>query len=325
MQSDVLPSEQVDREAVDCGDTTTASYFEPHMEKLMHDKSKIGIAVVGAVLIAAAVSSYTSISAGHVGVVKRFDAVTGVRFEPGLHWKLPFVEKVEVIDVRIASVNAGVNAGSGDQQEVRARVSVQYFLNPVVTPTMVEGLGDRKVLESVILANAIQESVKAVIAKYTAGQLLTQRPEVKIGINQTVESYIKIALTEKKLDGLVRIANISINDIDFSDEFNRAIEAKVKAQQQAQQALAAKMKRITNAEAQAAEVKLAAEARAYKVTKEAEARAGAIEAEGAALRANPGIVQLRIAESWNGHLPKINSGVLPMLDLGRLGFSVDKE
>ncbi len=270
--------------------------------------------------VLAGLISYTTIDAGHIGIVKRFGAVTGETFGPGLHWKIPFLESVDVIDARISSVNADVNAGSRDQQEVKAQVSVQYFLNQVVTPVMVDSLGDREALEIAIISNAIQESVKAVTAQYTAEELLTKRPEVKIGVNQAVETYIATALSEKKLDGLVRIANIGVQNIEFSDEFNRAIEAKVKAQQEAQQALASKKKRITEAEAENEEKKLRADAEAYRVTQEAAARAAAIEQEGQALRNNPHIVQLRLAEKWDGILPRINSGVVPFLSLDQKDF-----
>lgn len=75
------------------------------------------------------------------------------------------------------------------------------------------------------------------------------------------------------------------------------------------------------AEARAAEVKLDSEAQAYKVTQEAAARAAAIAKEGQALRANPSIVQLRLAEKWDGVLPRINSGVVPFLNLDQKGLT----
>lgn len=152
----------------------------------MSNKLLYALGSVIAAIFLVALTSYTSISAGHIGVVRHFGAVTGKTFVPGLHWKIPIVETVEVIDVRLSSVDAKVNAGSRDQQEVGVVVSVQYFIKSAITPVMVDGLGGRDILEQAILENAIQESVKAVTAQYTAEELLTKRPEVKIGINKAV-------------------------------------------------------------------------------------------------------------------------------------------
>lgn len=279
---------------------------------------KLIAAVIGALLIIiVAILSYTTVDAGHYGVVKRFGAVTGTTFAPGLHFKTPFVDTVDHVDVRLASVNADVAAGSRDQQEVRVVLAMQYFLNPSVTPKMIDGLGTRPILEAAVLSSALQESGKAVTALYTAEQLLTERPKVKIGINEAVHEYVDQALRDKGLSGLVRVANIAVIDVDFSEEFNKAIEAKVKAQQEAEQAKADKDKKITQAEADNAKKKLEADANAYQTAKEAEARAQAIIQEGEALQANPSVIELRLAERWNGVLPIANGGVLPFLDLGK--------
>lgn len=279
----------------------------------------IGTAICLIFLTIVAWKSYVTVDAGHVGVVKRFGAVTGDIFKPGLHWKLPIIETVEDIDTRISSIDAAVSAGSADQQVVKGQVAVQYFLVPIATSSMVDSLGDREDLEKAILENAIQESFKAVTARFTAEELLTKRPEVKSGTNKAVENYIETALKEKKLDGLVRVANIGVKNIEFSDKFNDAIEAKVEAQQEALKAEAEKTKKITEAQAEAESKKLRAEAEAYKTLAEAEARAKAINKEGEALAKNPNIVKLRLAERWDGVLPRVNSGVLPFLKLDEQG------
>lgn len=278
--------------------------------------------VLGAFILICLISSYTQIDAGHRGVVKRFGAVTKTVYKPGLHWKTPFIDTVDVIDVRLASIKSESSAGSKDQQIVKTAIAIQYYLVGSFTPQLVDSLGSRSDLESELLGSAIQESVKAVTALYTAAELLTKRSEVKIAVSDAVVSYISRALKEKQLDGLTRVTNVAIEDIDFSDEFNRAIEAKVKAQQEAEQAKADKEKKITQAEADNEKKKLEAEAEAYKVLKEAEARASAINQEGQALRDNPTIVQLRLAERWNGILPMYNGGgAVPFLNLDTNKFS----
>ena len=76
-----------------------------------------------------------------------------------------------------------------------------------------------------------------------------------------------------------------------------------------------KTRRVTQAEAAAAEKKLAAAAEAYQISVESKARADAIKREASALKGNPALIQLRMAEKWNGELPKFNSGnSIPMFD-----------
>jgi prohibitin 2 len=268
-------------------------------------------AIVAAILIA--FWSYFTVDAGHVAVIKRFGAVQQEGFYgPGLHFKNPLLDSVVHVDTRMSSINAKAGAASKDLQVVNAEVSVPYYLEPVQVPAMINSLGSREALEVSILKTAIQESVKSATAGYTAEQLITERIKVKAQIVAGITAYVNDTLRAKKIEGLAGIANVGISDFDFDDGFNKSIEQKVRMQQDALRAEIEKTKRITDAEAKNAEIKLAADAEAYRVTKEAESRAGAINAEGTALRENPSIIQLRYAEKWDGVLPRFSSGNLPI-------------
>jgi len=110
---------------------------------------------------------------------------------------------------------------------------------------------------------------------------------------------------------------VAITDFKFSDEFNKAIEAKVQAEQEALQAKNEKLRRVTQAEAAAEEVKLAAAAQAFTIEAESKARADAIMREAEALSGRPEVLRLRSIERWDGVLPRITSGegMLQMLPL----------
>ena len=97
---------------------------------------------------------------------------------------------------------------------------------------------------------------------------------------------------------------MAITDFRFSEEFDRAIELKVKAEQEALQARNEKVKRVTQAEAAYQEKKLAADAAAYDIEARSKAKALAIEREAKALKDNPELIQLRLSEKWDGTLPK---------------------
>ncbi len=261
-------------------------------------------------------SAFVIVESGHVGVVRRLGAVQPVALTEGLHFKRPFIDKIEQIDVRLTKAIAKSQAASKDLQKVSTQVTLQYSLVGAVAPLTYQKIGDRSIVASTLIEPAIQESVKAITAQYNAEQLVTQRAEVKLQIQQAINNFIDITLREKGVVNSLRIANVAITDFDFSDEFNRAIELKVKAEQEALQALNEKTRRVTQAEAAAAEKELAADATAYEIEAGSRARADAIEREAKALKNNPQLIQLRIAEKWDGVLPKFSgaSGV-PLINL----------
>ena len=133
-----------------------------------------------------------------------------------------------------------------------------------------------------------------------------------------IQAFIDTTLNEKDIDNGINIANVAITDFQFSEEFNRAIELKVKAEQEALQAKNEKLRRVTQAEASAAEKKLSADAEAYAVTVQSKARADAIQREARALRGNPNLVDLRRVEKWDGTLPQFMGQATPLFDMGNM-------
>jgi prohibitin 2 len=282
------------------------------------------IKTIGAILLVGLVlllgqSAFVIVDAGHVGVVKRLGAVQTMPLPEGFHLKFPFIDDVIQLDVRLRKVSNDSISASKDLQTVRTEVSVQYSLIGEMAPISFQRIGIRQVIEATLIEPAIQESVKSVTALYTAEQLITQRERVKLTIHDEVEKFIELTLERKEVSGAISIANVAITDFAFSPEFNRAIEMKVKAEQEALQAKNEKTRRVTQAEAAAVEKQLAAEAEAFQITVESKARADAIKREAAALKGNPALIQLRMAEKWDGKLPVFSSGsTIPMLDVSTI-------
>ncbi len=276
----------------------------------------IGITAAMIVLI----GCFVTVPPGHVGVKHRLGAVRMNHLPEGFHFKLPFIEKVEKIDVRLRAADKQSGASSKDLQVVSTRVTVQYSLTGPVTPLTYQKIGNREIVEVALIDPAIQESVKAVTAQYTAEELVTKRAAVKALIRDVISSFIEQTLQEKGVVGAMSIANVAITDFQFSSEFNRAIEEKVKAEQDALKAKNEKLRIITQAEAAAAKVKLEAEALAYQIEVESISRADAIRREAEALRDNPQLIELRIAEKWDGKLPYVNgAGALPLINVDNVG------
>lgn len=256
------------------------------------------------------------VEAGHVGVIRTLGAVNPEPLSEGFHLKKPFMDQVEQIDVRLTASYAKATAASRDLQTVSTEVTTQYSLNGALAPLTYQRIGNLSKVSSSLVEPAIQECVKAVTAKFTAEELVTKREAVKLQIQEALENFINNTLAEKDLTGAVQVANLAITDFNFSEEFNLAIEAKVKAEQEALQARNEKIRRTTQAEAAAAERKLAADAEAYSTEVQSKARADAISREAAALKDSPELIQLRTIEKWDGALPRLSGGgAVPFLNI----------
>lgn len=265
----------------------------------------------------ALVSSCTSIDTGTVGVVKYMGAVQPHVLSEGVNFTRPwpFADVIEV-PVTVGVTETEASAGSKDLQSVQTKVAVHWSIVANLAPQLVQGFGYSDGAWTVgIMHPAIQETVKAVAARYTAEQLLTQRASVRQAILTELNEFVQKTLAEKGIRGALRIANVAITNFSFSKEFDMAIEAKVKAEQEALKAVNEKTKRVTQAEADYQEKKLSADAFAYKTEVESKARADAIDRESKALSTNPNLIQLRIAERWDGKLPTYSGGSVPLLQI----------
>lgn len=240
--------------------------------------------------------SFTSVDAGYRGVVLRFGAVMGRILEPGPHLITPFIETVKPISVQVQVEKLESQAASHDLQVVHTQVTLAYYQDPCCVADIWSKLND-DALDRVVIP-AIQEAIKAQTAQYDAEQLIAQRPAVRNGIEQ----YVRDRLTTHHID----VDAVSITDFNFSEDYNRAIEAKVTAQQNA-----------LKAENDLNRIKIEAE---QKVT-QAQAEAKALEVQKQQI--TPELVQLRTIEMmqqrWDGRLPDVymagQGGALPMIDV----------
>jgi regulator of protease activity HflC (stomatin/prohibitin superfamily) len=189
------------------------------------------------------ITSLVVINAGKVGVVTQFGKVTGREIGPGLSLKAPWpIQGVTIFDTRIQKEQTNVAAASSDLQEIRSTIALNYHLDRGKVSTVYQTIGID--FNDKVIAPAIQEAFKATTASYTASELLTKRTLVK-------EASKK--LMEERLGSLgIIVDDVSIVNFDFSEEFNKAIEAKQVAQQEAERASYKLEQAKKEAEAQAA-------------------------------------------------------------------------
>ena len=249
---------------------------------------KIGLWAVLAVIVIAVISScFTVVESGHTCVVTTFGAVSDNVLAEGLHFKTPFVQKVIQVNNRTQKIETDGTASSKDLQIVSYVVAVNYRVNTTASASVYKNVGGD--YSNVIISPAIQESIKAVAAQYTAEELITER--------QSVGDQIKSALSEKIGEYGIVVEIFNIVNFDFSDEFNAAVEAKQTAQQNA-----------LKAEQDLARIEVEAK---QQVT-QAQAEAESIKLIQDALSASPDYVEYVKWNKWDGKLPNVmgDSGVI---------------
>lgn len=255
-------------------------------------KIAIGV-VIFLFAFAFALGSFGTVKAGQEGVRLRFSKVVGT-VDPGLYFKVPFIETVKKINVQTQKEQVKAQAASSDLQNVTATIAVNYNVQADKAGELYERIG--KNYRERVIDPAIQESVKEATAKFSAEELITLREEAR-GL---MLNSLKIKLSES----FINVTDLSIVNFSFSQTFDHAIEAKVTAEQDA---LAAENK--------LQQVKFEADQRVAQ----AEAEAEAIRIQATAINSQGGedYVNLKAIEKWNGILPAqfVPGSAMPFINL----------
>jgi regulator of protease activity HflC (stomatin/prohibitin superfamily) len=247
------------------------------MGSIVKTTLKILAALVLLVLIVNIFSFFAVIEPGKRGILMQLGTVKEV-YEPGLHFQIPLITNVVVMDVQTQKSQDTVDAASKDLQQIEATVALNYHVDPANVDKLYQQVGLE--FSTRVIDPAIQESVKEVTAKYTAEELIAKRAEVKVEIFKSLDARLK--------NYFIMTDDVSIVNFNFSKEFNDSIEAKQTAVQNALKA-ENDLKRI--------------QIEAQQRIETAKADAESIRIQGEALKENAGLVQLKMVEKWNGQLP----------------------
>lgn len=260
-------------------------------------------------------SSYYTVDQGERAVVLHYGQAEG-ESEPGLHFKYPFMTSIVDIPVRQQTIRwqrAGntdnrLQVYTKDQQPVSVSLSIIYHVTDV--SDVYAHYGNTTHVEDNLIEPQVPQQVKNVFGQFTAISAVQDR----VALDHEIQNAIRA-----QIHGPILIDSIQLADIEFSQSYEQAVEARMQAIVAQQQAEAEKQKRITNADAAAYEVRAAADASAHQTEVEGKAEADAIRARGDALKENPQMPQLVAAEKWDGKLPETMppGGTVPFLSIGK--------
>ncbi len=266
----------------------------------------VGIGLLAVIALVIIFSSYTIVGPGHRGVVVMLGRVEQTTLGEGFHLVVPPVlRQVVTVDVRTKKLEIDAEAASSDLQLIQVKGVLNYHLNPQDVSSLYREVGLD--FESIIIAPAMQEAIKAATARFRVERILVERAVIK--------EDIQALLTERLAENNIVVDQFSLANVEFSSEFNAAIERKQVAEQaalQKQYELQAARKDVEIAVAKAEGEKqaaiIAAEGRALARKVEAEAEANALQLIAGQLRGNPDLIKYEWATRLS---PTISTVLLP--------------
>lgn len=257
--------------------------------------------VSGIIALPLVFGSYYTIDEKERGVILRNGELIGVA-DPGLHLKIPFIDSVKRISIQHhTDTYKDVAAYSRDQQAAKLIVSVSWHVDAGQVSDLYRSFGDVPSMVSRLIARQVPTQAENVFGRYTAISVVQNRSQFVTDLG---------AALRESVSGPVTIDSVQVENVDFSDAYERSIEMRMKAEVEVktrEQMLATEKVqaeiRITQAQADAEAKLTQAKAEAEATRLRGEAEADAIKARAAALASNQNLVELTKAERWDGKLP----------------------
>lgn len=251
--------------------------------------------ILGILFLVWIMAPFSSVPAGYRGVMTTFGNPSNEVLSEGLHFRVPFAQHLNLVNVSIQKGEGDGDAASRDLQTVHTKIALNYHVKPEAAVSVFRDLGNQP--GERIIIPSVQEAVKAVTARFTAEELIAKRTDVR--------DQIIAQLRERLARHGVVVDEFSIVNFNFSKSFNDAIEAKTTAEQ----------------------LKLKAERDLQRIEVEAKQKVTQAKAEAEALAAQrlqvtAELIRLREIENqrlaierWDGHLPNVSGGAVPFINV----------
>ena len=263
---------------------------------------------------------------GEKAVVTNFGEISKT-WSAGFHIKIPFVQSVKRYSVRVQKTVFGdedrvLSAYSNDQQIIENyAIAITWNYDPTRIEDVYKyfGTSDDESIFQTVVSPTIQQTSKTLFGQFTAQTIVQDRAK----LDNALEHRIKEQLSKYP----IQIISVQIIDINFSKTYENVIEQTAQKKQEIEKSRN-ELKRIeietqqqvAKAEAENKAIKLKADAEAYQISVKAKAESDAIKLKAEALKANKDLIDLKLAEKWNGTVPRtvvVNDGksVLPLLNI----------
>lgn len=250
---------------------------------------KYGLIAITALILIFASTYY--IAPGYRGTLTVLGAVSQASYNNGIGLKPPFISTMHKTDVRTKKIQGKAVTYTKDIQTAELTYVLTYNVNPESVYIIYQHIGPD--YESKIVTPIISDALKDIVGRWDAQDLVGNRDKARQQI---------LSMLNKKLNKhFFQNVSFLIVNLDYSDNFEDAIEKKVIADQRAQEAVN-NTKRIKE------------EANQRLISADADAKAMAIKAE--ALEKNKSLVDYEAVQKWDGHLPNyMLGGTFPFVNI----------
>jgi regulator of protease activity HflC (stomatin/prohibitin superfamily) len=266
----------------------------------------IGIIVILLIIFIFIWGTFVIVPAGNRGVVLWWGSVEKRVMGEGLNFKVPMAERVIKIDVRVRPHPfKEIDAASKEYQMVKLTGMMNFHIDPAYVNDLYQKVGLD--FADKVIVPAFNDFVKEVVPNYPITEILPKREEIR------KRAMVKLG------DNLARY-HILVDDIYFANirftlEYEKAIEAKQVAQQQVETQRQILAQREIEAQQKVATAK--GEAESILVVAQGQAKAN----DALSRSISSILVQYKSIEKWNGILPQVSGGGIPLIDLGKIGES----
>jgi regulator of protease activity HflC (stomatin/prohibitin superfamily) len=279
-----------------------------------HSGKLIGLGLVALVIVSLFFSGFYTVNEGYRAVILRNGSLIGTA-DPGFGIKIPFIDDIIKISIRDNIARLDLPTYSYDQQLATSRLSVSYRLSADKVDEVYSRYGGEQGIVERLIQPKVMEGFKEIFGKYTASLAIQERERLGADVNAKLRQIIQ---------GPVVITSVQMENIDFSNEYERSVEERMLAQvlvekekqNLAKERVLAEIK-VTQAKAQADAIEAQARAEAEAIRMRGEAEAKAITARTEALRNNAALIELVAAEKWDGKLPAtmLPGSALPFVNI----------
>ena len=258
------------------------------------DKKVFGIPILVLCLLVCFVilcNPFVMVGPGERGIKIKLGQVQQESYGEGLHFIFPFIQKFKTMDVKTQRNTKTTAVYTKDIQQARITYVINYNLEPSLVNKLFQEVGLD--YETKILIPVVEGTIKDIIGKWNAQDLIANREKATGDVLFKLQNSLK--------DNYINVTDFQMTEINYSDVFERAIESKVTAEQEA---LKAKNKTVQVEE----------EAKQKVIAAQAEAKSMAIRAQ--ALAQNKSLVQYEAVQKWDGKMPQyMLSGSMPFINV----------
>lgn len=266
---------------------------------------KPGLAFLGVLVLLTLWLGIFTIDQYERGIVTRQGAFLRIA-HPGLNFKMPWVDGLYVVDMRIRSPKfEDMEAFSSDKQLAKLDVSITLEPNEAKLEYLFSKHGTVESAINSLLKPYMPTHTKIVFGRYTSTSAIRERAQLNMDAKVAV-------IASLGTEPVFNVLSVNIEDVDFSPEYRKSIEENMKAEVEVLKT----KNNWENEKVQADIVKTKADAKAYEIWVKAEAEAKSIEAKNKALANSPKYIEMLQAEKWDGKLPTtvLPSTAVPMIN-----------